>query len=143
MRYLIIALLVSLTLSCSTDDYRNNNNPNLITVPVNYVINLNLPEYNNLKYPGGTATIRHIGIQGVVVFALNKDFYTAYELSDPNHPTSSCSAMIVEGAMAKCKCPDDNNEYNLLTGEHKSEKDKYPMLGYRIKKEGNNLRIYN
>lgn len=143
MRYLISSLLIIFTMACSSDDLRNHNNPNLIATSVNYKISLDLPQFNSLKYPGGSVVIGNMGIKGIVVYALNSDLYIAHELSDPNHIPSQCSGMIVEGAHAKCTCPNDNNIYNLITGEHVTEKEMYPMLAYRAKRQGNTIHIYN
>lgn len=143
MRYLILSLLFAIAISCSSDDYRNYNNPNLIRVPVNYSINLNLPQFNPLIYDGRNVVIDHIGIKGVVVHRLNSNLFIALELSDPNHPPSSCSKMVINGLHAECKCPNDKNSYNIITGEHTSKEGMYPMLGYKAVREGNTIRIYN
>lgn len=143
MRYFIISLLFLLTLSCSSDDTRNYNNPYLIPTTVNLQLNLNLPQYNQLKYPGNSVTIYHQGIKGIVIYCVNPDLYIAHELSDPNHLPNECSTMSITGAVASCPCPDDDNSYDLITGQHTTSKEKYPMLQYRAKREGNNVRVYN
>lgn len=143
MRHLTILLLLLLTISCSSDDSKNYNNPYLIPTTVNLQLNLNLPQYNQLKYPGNHVTIHHQGIKGIVIYCVNTDLYIAHELSDPNHLPNECSTMTVEGAVASCPCPEDDNSYDLITGQHAVSKEKYPMLQYRAKREGNSIRIYN
>jgi len=143
MRHLIILLLLSLSISCSSDDTKNYNNPYLIPTTVNLQLNLNLPQYNQLKYPGNHVTIYHQGIKGIVVYCVNTDLYIAHELSDPNHLPNDCSTMTVTGAIASCPCPEDDNSYDLITGQHTSAEEQYPMLQYRAKREGNSIRIYN
>ena len=143
MRYLIISLFFLLAVSCSSDDTKNYNNPYLIPTTVNLQLNLNLPQYNLLKYPGNSVTIYHQGIKGIVVYCVNTDLYIAHELSDPNHLPNDCSTMAIEGAIASCPCPDDDNSYDLITGQHTSAEEKYPMLQYRAKREGNSIRVYN
>lgn len=143
MRYAIICIFFLLAISCSSDDSRNYNNPYLIPTTVNLTLNLNLPQYNQLKFPGNSVTVQHQGIKGIVVYCLNTDLYIAHEISDPNHNPSDCSAMTVEGAVASCPCPEDDNSYDLITGQHATAEDKYPMLQYRAKREGNSIRVYN
>lgn len=143
MRYLIISMLFLLAISCSSDNASNYNNPYLIPTTVNLQLNLNLPQYNQLKYPGNHVTIYHQGIKGIVIYALNTDLYIAHELSDPNHLPNDCSTMTIEGVITSCPCPDDDNSYDLITGQHTSAEEKYPMLQYRTKREGNVIRVYN
>lgn len=143
MRHLIICLFLLLTISCSSDDSKNYNNPYLLPTTVNLKLNLNLPQYNALKFPGNSVTVYHQGIKGIVIYCLNTDLYIAHELSDPNHLPNDCSTMTIEGAVASCPCSEDDNTYDLITGQHASSKEKYPMLQYRSKREGNVIRIYN
>ncbi len=143
MRYAILSLLLLLIISCSSDDTRNYNNPYLIPHTVNLTLNLTLPEFNSLKFPGNSVTIHHQGIKGIVVYCLNTDMYIAHELSDPNHIPNECSTMIVNGVSASCPCPEDDNSYNLVTGQHETANEKYPMIQYRAKREGNVIRVYN
>lgn len=143
MRYLIISIIFLLAISCSSDDTRNYNNPYLISTTVNLQLNLNLPQYKSLQYPGNHVIVYHQGIKGIVIYALNADLYIAHELSDPNHFPNNCSTMTVTGAIASCPCPDDDNSYDLITGQHSSSKERYPMLQYRAKREGNSIRVYN
>lgn len=143
MRFAILLSFFLLAISCSSDDVRNHNNPYLIPHTVNLSLNLNLPQYNSLKYPGNSVVIYHQGIKGVVVYCLNADLYIAHELSDPNHMPNDCSTMTISGAVASCPCPDDDNSYDLITGQHSTTNEKYPMLQYRAKREGNSIRVYN
>jgi len=143
MRYAVISLVLLFFVACSSDDTKNYNNPYLIPHTVNLSLNLNLPQYNSLKYPGNSVTIYHQGIKGIVVYCLNTDLYIAHELSDPNHVPNECSVMTISGAVATCPCPEDDNSYDLVTGQHQSSKEKYPMLQYRTKREGNIIRVYN
>ncbi len=131
-------------LACkSDDDQLNNNNPYLTIPVVNLNLNLNLPEYNSLKFPGNSVEIYNQGIKGIVVFCVNDNFYTAFELSDPNHSPSSCSRMDVEAPIAICPC-DDENSYNIISGEHTSQDNsKYPMQQYRAERSGDIVHVFN
>jgi len=125
------------------DDTLRQYNPYLIDPQVNITINLNLPQYNDLNFPGGSSIITSQGIRGIVVYRLNEDLFTAFELSDPNHIPSECSRMTINGIEASCPCLGEDNTYNIVTGEHKTIPTLYPMLGYRVERSGNTLRITN
>lgn len=140
----ICSLLVFLLVlnSCSTNDDNRIDNPNLVDVSFRLILNLNLPEYNSLNFPGNSYSIYNTGINGVVVYNINNSQFTAFELSDPNHPLNECSTLRVEGVIAKCDC-NDGNSYNILTGEHTNGSAQYTLKPYRIVKNGNELEIYN
>ncbi|GER60344.1 hypothetical protein [Patiriisocius marinus] len=145
MKKIILLIVLSITLfSCGNDDDGTRfDNPYLLDPLVNITLNLNLPEYNNLNFPGGSIVITQQGLKGVVVYNLNNDLFTAFEITDPNHTPNNCSRMTVLGIEASCPCPDDDNVYNILTGQHKTDPELYPMQMYRIEKSGNTLRITN
>lgn len=135
-------LIILFFLGCSPDDNVRENNPFLPNLSIRLQLNLNLPEYNNLQFPGNSYATYNNGIRGIVVYNLNNSQYTAFELSDPNHAPSECSAMRVEGLTATCRC-DDANEYNIVTGELTSGEGQYSMRPYRIERRGNVIEISN
>ncbi len=149
MRSLLICLLVVVPLiSCNNDDnnnVNNNNNPFLTPPIVDITLNLNLPQFNPLKFPGNTVVVNNRGIKGIVVYNLNNSLYTAFDLTDPNHIPSPCSRMEVEGVIATCPCEDEDgsNSYDLVTGQHRNDENAFPMLQYRISREGDIITITN
>ncbi|HSP12175.1 MAG TPA: hypothetical protein VLO29_06590 [Salegentibacter sp.] len=141
-KYLLGLIASVLFTACSTDDNNRINNPNLPDLNFRLQLNLDLPEYNNLQYPGNSYSTYMEGIKGIVVYNINNSQYTAFELSDPNHPPNNCSAMQVTGITAKCQC-DDANEYNIVTGELTAGEGEYTMKPYRIERNGNVIEIFN
>tara|TARA_B100000508_G_C11451960_1_gene274586 strand:- start:26 stop:463 length:438 start_codon:yes stop_codon:yes gene_type:complete len=139
--WLFIALILG---SCKGDDDRplDDNNPNLTTPIVNITLNLNLPQYNPLRFPGNSIVLNQQGIRGIIVYNVNNDLYTAFDLSDPNHFPNDCSRMTVEGIIATCTC-DDDNSYDIVTGQHQSNENKYPMQQYRTERVGDNITVSN
>jgi len=110
---------------------------------VDFNINLNLPEYEALNYPGNSVTIANQGIKGIVVYSINDAIYSAYELSDPNHSPNNCSEMSIDGVIATCQCS-DGNIYNIITGEHQSQDVCIlPMLRYSAIRTGDNIIVTN
>ena len=141
-KLIAICILIALS-SCKKDDGVNTDNPYLIDPLVSLNLNLNLPEYSSLKFPGNHIIINQQGIKGIVVYNVNNNLYTAFELSDPNHIPNSCSKMTVEGIVASCPCENDTHSYDIVTGQHRSNEGLYAMLQYLAVRTGDNIQISN
>ncbi|WP_452222361.1 hypothetical protein [Lacinutrix salivirga] len=145
-RFLTI-LFVFILCACNKNDddnrNRNNNLPNAV-FDTGGQINLDLPQYNNLKFPGGVLVLGNFGLNGIIIYYEGGTNYRAYELSDPNHPLSDCSNLTVESAIATCSC-DDGNSYQVaglglpVTGTT----GQFGLLSYFVEFNGNNVRVYN
>ena len=133
--------LIFLILGCSPEDELRKN-PYLPELNFSFTIDLALPQYNNLNYPGNSFITRNYGINGIVVYNLNNDQYLAFELSDPNHVLTDCSILVVEGLEAKCSC-DDGNVYSIITGQRVAGEGQYSLKPYRVERTGQLLRISN
>ena len=139
----ILFLLVLITNSCEKNKIERN--PYLNNVRINYEINLNLPEFDALRYIGGSKKILNIGLNGVIVFNLNNTSYLAWEASCSNHNLKDCSKLKIEGVLAKCNC--ENYQYSLATGQlinpEKNLKNPFGLLFYQTNLYNNILRISN
>ena len=143
MKYILYFLAFSFILtSCKRNDDQDDDNPNLIDPLVNINLNLDLPEYNGLNFPGNSVILQQLGIRGVVVYNVNNDLYTAFDLADPNH-LPNCSAMELDGIIATCPCTTDANTYDIVTGQHQTQPDTYTMQAYRAIRTGNSIRVSN
>ncbi len=140
---LFILVLFIIVLACKSDDDEVNDNPYLFIPVVNLNLNLNLPEYNPLKFPGSSVIINSQGVKGIIIYNVNNDLYTAFDLSDPNHVPSQCSKMTIEGIIATCPCTNDTNSYYIVSGLHTGNETMYPMQQYRAERNGNIVRVYN
>lgn len=140
-KFFSFLLLFILMTACSGSDDSIRNNPNLPDLNFRFQINLNLPEYNDLQFPGNSFATYTQGIKGVVIYNINNSQFVAFELSDPNHPPSNCSAMTVNGVIASCSC--DSNEYNVITGQITEGDSQYTLKPYRVQRSGNVLEVYN
>jgi len=139
----ILFLLVLVTfLSCVSDDDARRN-PFLVDVSFQAILNTDLPQFSSLNFANNSVIVRSDGIRGFVVYHVGNDQFFAYELSDPNHSPNSCSTMTVSGITATCGCPDDNNAYNIVTGEHNTDSEKFPMKAYRATRNGNRVIVSN
>jgi len=132
-----------LFLSCSSTDLERN--PYLAEYSFQFPINLNLPEYNDLKLAGGSVLISQLGHKGVIVYNINGNTFLAWEASCPNHAPSSCSQIQVSDFIAECSC--EEYQYNLLTGQllnpPADAETEYPLLFYRAEVRGNSVVVSN
>jgi len=144
MKKIFIPLFICISfLACKSDDDQDNTNNPFLTIPVvNLNLNLTLPEYNPLKFPGNSVIITSQGVKGIVVYNVNNELYTAFDLSDPNHLPNSCSRMTIEGIVATCQC-DDENRYDIVTGQHQDNQSRYPMQQYRTERSGDIVHVFN
>ena len=139
----ILFLIVLITYSCEKNKIERN--PYLNNVKIDYEINLNLPEFDALRYIGGSKKILTIGLNGVIIFNLNNTSYLAWEASCSNHNLKDCSKLKIEGVLAKCNC--ENYQYSLATGQlinpEKNLKNPFGLLYYQTNLYNNILRISN
>lgn len=111
MRKLIfICLLVSL-FSCE----KNETIDLLPNVPVDVIVNLNLPQYIELQIPGSWDDSSVGGIRGIFIqnTGIGNPPYKAFELACPNN---DCNTPMVFDGSTKFKCPCDKSEYSVIDG---------------------------
>jgi len=141
-KYIVLFLTIPI-LSCCNDSNFNNNNPYIPNYSFAVDVNMNLPSFSDLKYPGNGIFISGYGVSGVFVFNTGTG-YTTFDAACPNQSLSDCSTMTLKGSIALCSC--DNAEYSLYSGQcigTKCEGKQYAMRQYRVEVNGNNLRVYN
>ncbi|WP_339703129.1 hypothetical protein [uncultured Marixanthomonas sp.] len=142
MKKIVFLLSLSMLFACKNDDDNLDDNPFLTSPLVNLNLNLNLPEYNSLNFPSNSLVVTRQGIRGVVIYNVDNTTYHAFELSDPNHVPTDCSRMEIDGIEATCPC-DDDNKYNIITGQNITDPSRYPMQRYRAVRSGNTISITN
>ncbi len=136
-KFCALLFLISFVLACDNGSV-NYNNPNIPNYQVNWQINTNLPSYVALKIPSNYIIDYNQGVKGIVVFNTGSGF-NAFDLTCPNQPYTSCTAMKVNGIEAKCNC--DSSVYNLFTGIANDQQ--YPMKPYRVEENGSMLNVFN
>ena len=138
---ILIGLL--LALSCGKNDLERN--PYFLDLTFSLPVNLNLPQYDNLRFAGGTISLPNAGHKGIHLFNLNGSSYLAWEASCPNHLPSSCSRTQLEAYLAECTC--EGYRYSLATGQllnpPEGATDIYSLIMYRVDMRGNSLVISN
>ncbi|MCX7551030.1 hypothetical protein [Xanthomarina sp. F2636L] len=145
-RILSIIILTLIIVSCSKSDDNNNNNqyiPN-VAFDTGNLVNTNLPQYSSLKYANNSVVLNNnYGINGVVLYFAGGTNYSAFEISDPNHPLSDCSKLTVNDLIATCDC-DDGNSYEILNGTGRTGTNgHYALKRYYVEVIGDIIRVYN
>ena len=142
MKKLFVLLLLSFILFSCSKDSNNYYNPYLPDVPVQLDINLDWPEYSELRHPGGVHITYIQGIRGVILMNTGSN-YRAYDAACPNHALRDCSTLQIKKGdiFAKCICPDDGAAFNLHLGT--SLDSEYQLKTYRVSQSGNRLFISN
>ena len=132
-----------LVLSCGKNDLERN--PYLPDLTFSLPINLSLPQYDNLRFAGGSLLLPNAGHKGIHLFNLNGSSYMAWEASCPNHLPSSCSQTQLVGVLAECAC--DDYRYSMATGQllnpPEGATEIYSLIMYRVDVRGNSLVISN
>lgn len=141
MKAILLLILFTLSVSCESDDNLRRN-PNLLNINVNYEINLNLPQFNNLNFSGNSVYVPGQGNQGLIIVNSGSS-YLAWDAADPNLVPSECSRLIIDGLNAESTCDEPPNSYSLITGQPLVEDLRYPLFAYRITESGGVLRIFN
>ena len=110
MRNLLLLILLIPFLSCEKNDI-NNLLPN---VPVNVIIDLNLPQYIDLQTPSGWSYTNG-GLKGILIqnTGIGSQPFKAFDRACPNNDCNS--PMLFDGSL-KFKCPCDDSEYSIIDG---------------------------
>lgn len=106
--------------------------PNL---PVNIVINLNLPSYQNLNNPGGWAYVNG-GSKGIVVYR-NFDEFVALDRHTTVYPDSICAVAVVDSVNNFILTdPCSEAQYSITNGTVLKEPAQWPLRQYFTSYDG-------
>ncbi|MFH4963533.1 hypothetical protein V8G69_00895 [Gaetbulibacter sp. M235] len=145
MKYFFYIICFAFLVGCSTnsDLVKNPYLPNY-GFDTGNLINTNLPQFSQLKFPGNFVILDSpYGVNGLVLYYAGGTNYNAFEISDPNHPLSTCSKLSVEGIIATCDC-NDGNSYEILNGiKREGTTGDYPLIRYKVEAIGSIIRVYN
>ena len=134
---LFIALISLILVSCSKNDTDDNCNF-LVNAGVDFTVNLNLPQFNDLQFPSNSVYVANQGNGGVFITNTGSSIM-AWDAADPNHVFSTCSIMsLIDGISAKCNC-DDENTYELISGQSLGDALPCSLKNYRVEQTGTNV----
>lgn len=143
MKKFLLLISCVVFFGCNKDDSSYNCNF-LLNVGVNLIVDLNLPQFNQILYTGGAIRVEGHGNEGIILVRSSSNTILAWDGADPSHAPSACSAMTIVGLNAVCGCA-DSNEYSLITGTPLNDNSQPCTLKpYRVEAIGNNsFRISN
>lgn len=139
MKYNFLLVLVLIFLSCEGTE-----SPDLLpNVPVDFTVDMNLPQYQSLIVPGGTAFDSRQGVQGIYIYNLNNSQFRAFDAACPAQQANSCRPMdLVDNILLTCSC--DQNSYSILDGSPQGENNSYYAKEYAVSQiNATTLRIRN
>ncbi len=128
-------MLTVLFFSCE----KNETNDLLPDVDVNFVIDMRLPKYQNLQFPGNWMYIDGEGINGILI--VNKGGKSdPYKVFDRACPNNSCNTKMEFDGRLKLKCSCDNIEYSIYDGSPQDKK--YTRFAREYKASQNSFYIH-
>lgn len=141
LRVLILLFAISLS-SCEDDDVRQQN-PNLLNIQFDIVLNLNFPQYSQLNFAGNAIYVggQGIGNDGIIVVNTGSGF-VAWDASDPNEFPSDCTRLQIDGLSASSTCQNPNS-YSLVTGQPLEDGLQFSLLSYRVSESEGSVRVFN
>lgn len=86
MKNVLLLLIISVFITGCSSDQIGNFNPYLPAQPVNFTLNLNNPDANDVKNPNGIyMSNSNYGISGIFIRNAG-GYFTAFDLTCANHP---------------------------------------------------------
>ena len=108
----LIILIITLSFSFGCKEKNQHPVPNL---PVNIILNLSLPAYQNLNTPSGWAYVNG-GSKGIIVYR-SFDKFVAFDRHTTYSPDSLCAIAEVDTAnFFKIDDPCSSSQYSILDG---------------------------
>lgn len=149
MKKIFFLFAIAPFLFCCSNTGFENKNPYLPNYNINFQINLNLPEYSDLKFVSNGIYYSGQGFRGIFVFNTGSGF-VAFDAACPNQTPSNCSTMTfkkldpvdplkIDKTHVVCSC--DGAEYSLFSGQSPGKQ--YPLKQYRVEVSGNIIQVIN
>ncbi|QTY28348.1 hypothetical protein IGB25_08670 [Flavobacterium sp. CS20] len=128
--------------ACSDDNARQNN-PNLLNVQFDIILNLTLPQFSPLNFTGNAVYVggQGIGNDGIIVVNTGSGFL-AWDASDPNEIPSNCTRLQIDGLSAVSTCQNPNS-YSLITGQPLDDGLSFALMNYQLNANGDSIRVFN
>lgn len=144
-RCLIFLILFVLVSSCQKEE----RNPNIPNVYINFTIDPNSTIYQQLNTAGGWMYLTaEPPSRGIIVHRINQTEFVAFERMPPNEPNkccvgNNCTRLIVDGHYPFAKDTCLGTLFSLLDGNIFQGSGKFPMIRYNTTYNGGLLRVFN
>lgn len=133
--------MVIFFLGCEEDDIRREN-PFLLNLRFEAVLNTNLPRYNSLNFPGNAVYYGGVANDGIIVVNTGATI-VAWDASDPNEVPQGCTRLEIQGLVGETSC-EPSNRYSLATGEPLENGNlQFGLYNYRVEQVGSSIRVFN
>ncbi|MDH5381393.1 MAG: hypothetical protein OEW75_11100, partial [Cyclobacteriaceae bacterium] len=111
-------------------------------IPFNdIVLNLTLPEYQNLQFDGGHTTLVDGGVKGIILYRENSTTYHAFEKNCTWDSNSACSTVEVDVSQLYMMDPCCNSTFSFPLGDPTGGPALYPLRRYLVYLNGYTLTI--
>ncbi len=107
---------------------------------VDKIINLNLPEFINLRSDGGYVEVSG-GVRGIILYRLNSSTYMAYERNCSFRPNEACATVNVHTSGLFMVDPCCGSNFNFSDGNPTGGPAWRPLVQYRTQLNGLTLTI--
>ncbi|MBN1198908.1 MAG: hypothetical protein JXA23_06130 [Bacteroidales bacterium] len=134
----LIIISVLVFASCK----KENEQPVIPEVYVNFSINPNSTEYLELTHPGGFVTVTG-GYRGIILYRIMTDEFLAYERTCPWDPWEEGARIELDVTGTIAKCPVCGSQYIITDGSPISGPSVYLLKQYHTLYDGNLLYVYN
>lgn len=104
-------------------------------------INLNLPQYINLKMDKNYMYLNDGGVRGIIVYNNGGSNYIAYERNCSYQPNSACATVEVHVSTLYMLCPCCSSTFDLPTGYPTGGIAWRPLRQYETSLNGSTLTI--
>jgi hypothetical protein len=121
--------------------------PDLTDEPIPYLsfgtiyINLNLPEYTDLKSDGGFKYYDDAGVRGLIIYRQNASNYIVYERNCSYQPNQACATVNVHVSRFYMEDPCCSSTFDLITGNPTGGVAWRPLRKYFSAVNGSDLTI--
>lgn len=104
-------------------------------------LNLNLPEYYNLKTDGGYTYLNDAGVRGIIVYHKSGSSYLAYERNCSFQPNTACATVEVHVSTLYMFCACCSSTFDFATGLPTGGPAWRPLRRYETSLNGSTLTI--
>lgn len=104
-------------------------------------VNLNLPEYINLKMDGGYVYLNDGGVRGLILYRQNPSNYIAYERNCSFQPNTACATVEVHVSTLYIFCPCCSSNFDFASGYPTAGPAWRPLRKYDTSLNGSTLTI--
>jgi hypothetical protein len=138
VRAILILLVILFGQSCKKEEPQ----PEIPYVYVNFTVNPNSTEYLELNSVNGWVTV-YGGYQGIILFRSTIYDFMAFERACPNDPTEPGARITVDTSGTTAYCPVCKSKYILIDGSVYDGPSHWPLKQYGTTYDGSLLYVYN